>query len=311
MKRPDKVQQKLGELHELAADLAAPDAEQKVIAALADRSSFVVAAAARIIAEHDLRGHEAALAAAFTRLADGGAAADPTCKAKTAIIETLVHLEVDDPDVYRRGLRIVQMESLMDTAVAVRTGSAAGLAQSGHPSAAVATALLLADPQWDARAGAARALAICPRFSAEPVLMHKLAIGDRDAGVIGECLRALLAMAPDALPVAAERLADPDDEIAEQAAVALGESRLDGAFEALRDRIEHEPGRERRRPLLLAVGLLRRDAAIDYLIEHIAAGDEFTSAAAVKALAIYQDDDKLTRRIREALSRRSRGTETR
>jgi hypothetical protein len=303
-KADEALRAKLAELH--ALDPAAAGAGARVAAALADRSSFVVEAAAKLVAEHELRGHEAALAAAFTRFADGGMAADPGCKAKAALVDAMARLGVDEPDVYRRGVRLVQMEPAwvqggkIDTAVAVRVGCAAGLAQTGHPSAAAEAAELLADPEWDARAGAARALGLCPRFAAEPALRLKLRAGDAEAAVTGECFRALLAVAPDALPLVAGRLGDERAEIAEQAALALGDSRLDDAFEALRAFVEEEPRRERRRPALLALGLLRRDAAIDYLVERVADPDPATAEAAVAALAIYQHDEKIAARVRAA-----------
>jgi HEAT repeat protein len=310
-KADDALRATLAELHALGADPGAPGAEARIAAALGARSSFVVAAAARLVGDHGLRGHEAALAAAFTRFADGGAAADPGCKAKAAVVEALVRLEVDEPELFRRGVRLRQLEPAfvaggkVDTAVAVRVGSAAGLAQTGHPSAAAEAAELLADPEWDARAGAARALACCPRYAAEPALRLKLRTGDVEAGVLGECFRALLSVAPDALPLIAARLRDDSPEVAEQAALALGDSRLDDAFDALRAFVEDEPRRDRRRPALVAIGLLRRDAAVDYLLERVAGGDAATSEAAAAALAIYRDDARLAARLRAAHARRS------
>jgi HEAT repeat protein len=192
----------------------------------------------------------------------------------------------------------------VDTAVPVRVGSAAGLAQSVHADAAVAAAELLADPEWDARAGAARALGVCRRDTAEPVLRYKLLTGDAEAAVLGECMRALLSMAPDAVPLVAERLADASDAVAEQAALALGESRLDAAFDALRGYLEAEPTRARRRPALVGLALLRRDAAIDYLIGLIAEADGVTAVHAAEALDIYKHDPKMAERIRAAQKRR-------
>jgi HEAT repeat protein len=233
-------------------------------------------------------------------------ASDPGCKAKTALLEALVRLEVDEPDVYRRGVRLRQLEPAwveggkVDTAVAVRVSSAAGLASVGNPDAAALAAELLADPEWDARAGAARALGMCGPLAAEPVLRLKLLTGDPEVAVLGECFRALLAVAPGAVPRIAERLRDPRADVAEQAALALGESRLDEAFDVLREHLQEEPSGARRRVALLALALLRRDAAIDLLLEKLEQGDEETASAAADALAIFAHDARIVARAQAA-----------
>jgi HEAT repeat protein len=199
-------------------------------------------------------------------------------------------------------VRLVQMEPVYggqaDTAAAVRCGGAAGLAQTAHPDAAVAAAELLADAEWDARAGAARALALCPRPHAEPVLRLKLRAGDAEPAVVGEVLRALLALAPDAaLPLAAARLGDNDEGVAEQAALALGDSRLEGALPALIEFCEATPLLSRRRAAMLAVALVRSDAARDWLLARVADADAKTAIVAGQALAIHRHDERLRERV--------------
>jgi HEAT repeat protein len=207
----------------------------------------------------------------------------------------LVRLRVDADDVYLRAIHLSPRP--VDTAVALRAGAAAGLAQRGNPGAAVEIAELLADAEWPARAGAARALALCGQAAAEPLLRYKVRTGDPEPQVLGECLRALLAVNPDALPFVAKLLHEEDAALAEQAALAIGESRLEGAFEALSGFVAAEPLRERRIVALVAIALLRRDVALDYLIAHVAGSDAATAKAAVEALAIYRHDSRVRERV--------------
>ena len=298
----------LAEVHDARAAPDAPASREVLRRALASPSSFVVEAAARVVADHELGDHAAALVGAFPRFV-AGRDRDPGCNAKTAIVAALVRLRIDADDVYRSAIRLRQIEPAygkpVDTAVTLRADAAAGLAQGGRPDAAVDIAELLADAEWPARAGAARALAMCPRDAAEPLLRYKVRIGDPEAPVVGECLRALLAMSPDALPLAVGLLAHEDAALAEQAALAIGESRLDGAFEALSAYVAAEPTRDRKKTALVAIGLLRRDVAQDYLLHHVDGSDVDMAMAAVEALAIYRHDARVRDRVLAAA--RARG----
>jgi HEAT repeat protein len=284
----------LAEVHDVRAAPSTPEARNALTRALASPSSFVVEAAARVVAEHELGDHTSELREAFARFADEREK-DPGCKAKTSVVEALVRLRVDADDVYLRAIHLRPRP--VDTAVALRAGAAAGLAQGGNPGAAVEIAELLADAEWPARAGAARALALCGQAAAEPLLRYKVRTGDPEPQVLGECLRALLAVNPDALPFVAKLLHEEDAALAEQAALAIGESRLEAAFEALSGFVAAEPLRERRNVALVAIALLRRDVALDYLIGHVAGSDVATAKAAVEALAIYRHDSRVRERV--------------
>ena len=58
------------------------------------------------------------------------------------------------------------------------------------------------------------------------------------------------------------------------------------------------PGR--RRTLLLAIALLRRENAIDFLLDLVQNGESQTSADAAAALAMYEKDPKLQERLERA-----------
>jgi HEAT repeat protein len=122
--------------------------------------------------------------------------------------------------------------------------------------------------------------------------------------VLGECFASLLTMEPEAgLDLVAEQLLSTDDAVAEAAAVALGESRLDEAFEPLSRALETSRGRDRRRALLLGLALLRRDRAIDQLVAIVAEGSGSDPADALEALRIYRNDSTLHERLNDIVDR--------
>ena len=83
---------------------------------------------------------------------------------------------------------------------------------------------LLADPEIAARAGAVRALGESGQSEAMLLLRLKALLGD-DEEIMGECFAALLRLAPaPSLEFVADFLHSSSDEVAERAALALGES---------------------------------------------------------------------------------------
>jgi hypothetical protein len=131
-------------------------------------------------------------------------------------------------------------------------------------------------------------------------LRLKALAGD-EPEVLGECFTALLrAEGAGSLAFVAPFLSSPDDAVAEAAALAVGESRLEGAFEVLHDAFERTIGRSLRRTLLLAAALLRRENAVAFLLELVESGAEQTSADASAALAIYAQDPTIRERLAEA-----------
>jgi hypothetical protein len=153
--------------------------------------------------------------------------------------------------------------------------------------------LLLADPDPAARSGAAIALGLGPSAAAEPLLRYKLLISDAESHVLGDCFRSLLAVSPGSVSIVAAFLGSADEALGEQAALALGESRLEGAFAALRELAEASLTGSRRRVILLAIALLRRDDAVEWLLGRVAEGE----VAAVDALGIYRHDASLRARV--------------
>jgi hypothetical protein len=295
-------------------------------AALANRHYRVVARAAELAAERLCYDLEADLISAFRRLAACDHKRDPGCLAKGAIARAWVALDCLDAKPYREGIALRQPEPVwggsVDTAADVRSSCAMGLAASGDPLALIALVDLLADPEHRARIGAVRAIACTAPVAAEAVLRAKALLGDREPEVTGECLRALLALAPDTTPAFVARFLEPagallgvadartasaegGEVLPELAALALGESRLDGAVAMLRARWEAQPLKgARERVLLRAAALARTDAAFDWLLELISTADAATAAFLLEELAVYRANARLAERVAVALGTR-------
>ncbi|WP_242475337.1 hypothetical protein [Thiohalocapsa halophila] len=278
--------------------------------ALAHTHYRVLARAAEAAGDSLHYALEPALMDAFRRLAALDHKADPGCLAKGALARALVALDCLDADCFRSGLRLRQPEPVwggqVDTAADVRASCAMGLAASGAAGALRELVDLLADPEHRARSGAVRAIGCTEPGAAEAVLRTKALLGDPEAEVIDECFRTLLALAPDtAPPFVARWLDDPgsaDPALAELAALALGESKLDAAVALLRARWEAEPLRGRRPQVLLrAAALARTPAALDWLLGLAADAERTTVRQVIAELSVHRGQRRLRSALHECL----------
>lgn len=258
----------------------------------------------------------ARLPTAFERLMVDLGERDPQCRGKTAIAKALRRAESDTRGVegaevvFLAGVRHVQHEPVwggkVDSAAELRGVCLMALVERWHPRAMVEAAELLADPQATARMAAARALGCSGRAEvAEPLLRLRVRAGEADAEVLGECLTALLQLAPGpSLELAAGLLGGADDVAAEAAALALGGSRLPGALPPLLAQARGFSGRGRRRVVLLALALLRDEEGWAYLVELVEHGPPAAAAEALEALSSFSHDERLRERVLAAVERR-------
>ncbi len=304
------VEDQLAYLSELRAQTPTAEGRAEVARYLASKINLLAEKAARIAGEWECVELIPELAAAFERFLANGATTDKRCAAKIEILKALCKLEYPQPSVFRRGIHYVQMEAgwggPQDTAAEVRALSAMGLAQTRDPDALEEILPLLLDTQRDARMGAVRAIAASGLPGGELLIRFKALSGD-EPEVLGECFAAVLRVAAPAKAVefVAKFLVNRDAAIAEAAALALGDSRLQEALPALREAAERPGNRDLRRTLLLAIALLRREPAIDYLLGRVADADAQTAADAAAALDMYRQDAVLQERLRRALAGRS------
>lgn len=300
--------ERLAALRRAVEDPSTKEARTRLRRALDGKSGLLVAVATRAVeADPSLLSR---LPAAFDRLMEDPVKRDPQCQGKVAIVKHLRDSELDADELLLRGVGHVQREPVwggsVDTAAELRGVCLMALVEGHHPRAMIEAAHLLADPEAMARSAAARALSVCTdATAAEPLLRLRVAAGDPQPEVIGECLGALLQVAPrSALPFVTQRLGDADDAIAEAAALALGESRLPDALAPLQQQVQRSVLGRRRGVMMLAIAMLRAEAAWSWLVELVADGARGEAADALKALATFSHDERLATRVREAVAGR-------
>lgn len=303
------IDDSLAELDRLS-DPASADGVKLLRSAIEKGASLLVARAAEIIRGNELRGYEAAFVAAFDRfLGPDPAAADPQCRAKTAIVETLGTLEYRDSEFFLRHIGYRQLEPVwggsVDTAAHLRGLCGYGLVQSDHRRPLPHLIDLLADAEKVTRQGAAQALALTGREEAALILRMKLLCGDAEYEVVGECLTALLSLTPaDAVPFVARFLDSKDEAVRLEAAAALGSSGRQEAVAVLVDRWKAERDDLFRESLLLAIGAARRPEAVEFLLSRVSSEQPRLAAQALTALAPCRFYPGLRKKIEEAVARR-------
>jgi len=187
-----------------------------------------------------------------------------------------------------------------DTAAELRGVCGLAHAHAGRSDALDVLAELLADPQRMARSAAAQALGDSGRPDATALLRFKIRTGDSEPAVIGACFGSLLALAPKTALTYVAGFLEGDDERAEAAALALGESRLAGATSVLVAWCDRVLADVRARVGYLALALLRDESANTQLLEIVATGEPEDAIAALRALATFKADPRLTERMRTA-----------
>ena len=305
MAKAPSVEDRLADLARLGKLPDSPEVRSQLRKHLESKVSLIAAAAAdavRHIEDHDFG---ADLVAAFRRFMIDSAKTDKGCVAKTALVRALLACQCDEEEIFRAGIRHVQLEPTWggraDTAARLRALSALGLVQTGSPDAMNELAVLLADSEPDARIGAARALANCGP-TAEPLLRFKVLTGDTEPAVVAECLNGLMSSAPSASFTFIAGFVDPRyPSLYEHAALALAESRLPEAFALLKEKWTSTFSREFREALLLPISLTRSEEAFDFVISILESGDLRIATAAIAALSICRGDPAIRRRAEKAI----------
>jgi HEAT repeat protein len=251
------------------------DALQPLRKALMDRSNFVCSKAAAVAGDLLLRETIPDLLVAFERFLKEPVKTDPKCWGKNAILKALKDLEHDDPAVYLRGIAHVQKEPVWggqeDSAAALRGACALALVACSLPRDAILFHLsdALGDPEMRVRADAARAIAQLPGQDSILMLRVKAQAGDKEPAVIGQCFLSLLGIDPRAsIPFVARFLTAANEDLCFEAAAALGECSETLAVETLIARWRVEKSADRKRAILLSLGVSRM-AEAKLFLDHL------------------------------------------
>ena len=290
-----------------------PDAGRELAKHLANKSNWVVAKAAKTAGELHITEAIPALAAAFHRLMADPMRLDKGCMALTEIAAALYALDHYDSDLLLAGIRHTQIEpgfgTSTDAAVQLRSHCALGLAQTHQPDAAFELVRLLADREAGARIGAVRAIGMLPTEAAALLLRFKVLSGDPEIEVIAECFANLLAADPArSLDFVAGYCdaagGESDEQIAEAAVLALGDSRLPEAVEALKERWTHFVVGPMKKILLLALATARREASVEFLLKLLAEENPRTALDVLHAMRIYKHDETVWKSVGEIVTKR-------
>ena len=305
------LEAKLSRLAELREAPETPELHKELAKHLTDKSAHVVARAAAVVDARKIEPLAEEVEAQFERFMVDPIKLDKGCIAKTAIATCLASLEQGSAEIFLKGLRHIQLEPSfggpVDTAVEFRSQSAFGLPSTGYPDTVLELTTALADEAYPVRQAAVRALSSFSRIEVEPLLRLKALHGDPEPQVLSETLEALLVLSPERSLAFVERYLDAsDDAVAEAAVLALGASRCEGAFELLTSRLDRSFTRSSlTRTVLLAIGMLRREGAIAFLMNVVTDGPRRRAADALRALAIHRYDEALSQRVASAVAARA------
>lgn len=275
--------------------------------ALAGKSNYLAAKAARLAEEAELTELLPELIAAFERFFENAEKIDPQCWAKNAISRALPRLGCRGKEVFLRGLHFHQLEPTWggksDTAGTLRANCAHGLvACEGLPNDELLLLLLdlLVDADKSVRVEAVRAIAHAGE-TALPVLRLRALIPGEDAEVVAACFGALLTIDREGGISFVARFLAAAEDAAGEAAFALAETHTPAALEALletRRGKPHEPWFAG--VLLSAIALTRLPDAADFLIALIER-DEHDAPLAIEALGKAAPGEELRARVAKAV----------
>jgi HEAT repeat protein len=291
-----RIEEQLEALSRLRGTPPAAAAAPALRKALADRVNLVAAKAASLAAELPLPELIPDLLRAFDGLFEDAVKRDPQCWGKNAIARALKDLGHRESPAFLRGAVHIQMEPVWrgqeDTAGPLR-----GICLLALPACAdlareqVLRHLVdaLTEPSATVRADAARALAEMQGDDCALLLRLKARTGDAEPAVTGQVLESLIALERRAaLPFVRQFLAAAD-QVAEEAALALGGSRQSDAVDVLLESWPTARGLEYRQALLRALSISRHERAIEFL-QHLAAEGRTPDAIDAKAaLALFPE----------------------
>jgi len=141
----------------------------------------------------------------------------------------------------------------------------------------------------------------------EAILLLRLKArqGDAESEVVGQAFDYLFQLESEqALPFVADFLQPKLGPIAEEAALALGSSRLPGAASLLEQTFTRQRDPDYRLVLLRAISSTRQPEALEFLLNMVRNGREAEALNAIEALALHRDSADIRRQVEHAAGER-------
>ncbi len=263
-----------GEIERLGRvrELPPKEADAALRKALSDRVNLIVAKAAQLIGTLNRQELIPDLVRTFERLLEKGGERDPQCWGKNAIVKALVDLDHRESAPFLLGIHCVQMEPvwgrLEDMAQELRGRCVLALAASTDlPREEILRHIVdvMVDDAQTVRIEALRALECTEGDESELLLRLKARWGDKEPAVIGQAFDSLLKLERErGIPFIVDYLGGSAPDVAEEAALALGISRLPEALRILRENYDGASP-ELRKAILRALGTSREEQSIEFL----------------------------------------------
>jgi hypothetical protein len=219
---------------------------------------------------------------------------DPNCLAKLALIDALYALDTPCFEIYLQGSRHIQLEPVYggkkDTADEMRGRCIQALVTLGYTKAMYEVVRLLNDDCISPRRAAADALSRVSSVEGELLLRMKVLSGDQESDIIGICLSGLINIAPERNIEFVASFLDADNlNIVFLAALALGESRSDKAFDILKEKYDSSLRTIDKKQYILPISLFRNEKAFDFLLKIIKETSGELAEEAISAIQLYAD----------------------
>jgi len=276
--------------------------------ALDNKNNFIAAKAADLAREFNLQNLMPELLKAFDRFFENSVKSDPQCWAKNAISRTLSAFELQEPDIFLRGMHHIQMEPVWggrsDTAGTLRATCALGLVQCRRLTNDELLKHLIdlfADDDKSVRTEAARAIEQVGSPSAASLLRLRAVLAKDEPEVLGACYSGILRMeGVSGIPWVSRFLASHDDASGEAALAIAGTHSLEG-FNALKKSLESAPDPWFRSVLLSAIALTRQDAAMEFLLD-VVKTESMDAARALEALVRSMPSTETIQRLEKLVA---------
>jgi HEAT repeat protein len=273
--------------------------------ALDHRNNFVVAKAADLAREFGLTNLLPDLLKSFDRFFENPEKTDPQCWAKNAISRTLAAFEIQEPDVFLRGMRHIQLEAVWggrsDTAGTLRATCALALVQCRRLTNDELLAHLIdlfADKEKTVSAEVARAIEQVGSPSASLLLRLRATLAHDEPEVLGACYGGILRLEGVSAIPWVSRFLIGGDEAAGEAALALAGTHSPQAFDVLQKSLDTASDPWFRSVLLSAIALTRQDAAMEFLLD-LVKSESFDAERAIEAVVRSMPSEPVVHRLED------------